>query len=49
MSKKMNARRSDLEFTLLPTHSHITHSISSSHLQLESLSRRVMVLQRMQC
>jgi len=31
----------------LPTH--ITHSISSSHLQLESLSRHVMVLQRMQC
>jgi len=31
----------------LPTH--ITHSISSSHLELESLSRRVMVLQRMQC
>ena len=25
---------------------HITHSISSSHLQLESLSRRVMALQR---
>ena len=31
----------------LPTH--ITHSISSSHLQLKSLSRCVMVLQRMQC
>ena len=31
----------------LPTH--ITHSISSSHLQLGSLSCRVMVLQRMQC
>jgi len=31
----------------LPTH--ITHSISSSQLQLESLSCRVMVLQRMQC
>jgi len=31
----------------LPTH--ITHSTSSSHLQLESLSRCVMVLERMQC
>jgi len=31
----------------LPTH--ITHNISSSHLQLESLSHPVMVLQRMQC
>ena len=31
----------------LPTH--ITHSISSSYLQLESLSCHVMVLQRMQC
>jgi len=28
--------------------SHITHSINSSHLHLESLSRHVMVLQRMQ-
>ena len=36
----------------LPTHitpTHITHNISSSHLQLKSLSSRVMVLQRMQC
>jgi len=27
----------------------ITHSISSSHLQLDSLSRRVIVVQRMRC
>jgi len=33
----------------LTAYSYNTHSISSSHLQLESLSRRVMVLQRMQC
>jgi len=31
---------------MLTAYSHITHSISSSHLQLESLSHRVMVLQR---
>jgi len=31
----------------LPTH--IIHCISSSHLQLESLSSCVMVLQRMKC
>ena len=46
-SNRCRESNGGLDERWLPTH--ITHSISSSHPQLESLSRRVMVSQKMQC